>query len=208
VPVIVFILVALLVTLIENIFPPAPSDVIFVAISILVGVRTDNELTLFAFFLLMFVILAAGVGGTLGFWIMYLLGNKFGHSIIEQNRMKFISTESVLKVERMFQKWGFKLVAINRFMSGTRAVISFVAGMSHLNKSRTLTLAGVSSIVYYALLGIAGFSAGNEWQKLAEYIVVYQTVVFWIVIGVVVLAGGFALVKWILSVRKKKGSEV
>jgi membrane protein DedA with SNARE-associated domain len=55
-----------------------------------------------------------------------------------------------------------KLVVINRFMSGTRAVISFFAGMSALDKRKTLIYASISSFTFYGLLASAGYFFGKD----------------------------------------------
>jgi len=94
-PLLLLTLVAFCATLIENLFPPAPSDVIFVAIAIIVG-RTEQSIIP--------IILAGTFGATTGFFIMYQLGKKFEKKIIETNRIKFISKQSIQKVEHLFQK--------------------------------------------------------------------------------------------------------
>jgi membrane protein DedA with SNARE-associated domain len=190
-PYILLLLIAFLLTLIENIFPPAPSDVCFVAITVLIGA---NGLYIVP------AIISAGVGATVGFWIMYLLGAKFDKKIIETNKIKFISRESIEKAETMFQKWGIKIVAINRFMSGTRAVISFFAGISTLPKAKTLLYAGISSLVYYGLLAFAGYYFGKDWQRLLMFLKIYEKIALFIVITIIVIA----LVIWFVKKNKRK----
>jgi len=55
-----------------------------------------------------------------------------------------------------------KLVVINRFMSGTRAVISFFAGMSALDKQKVTIYAATSSFLFYGLLAAAGYYFGKD----------------------------------------------
>lgn len=159
------ILISCVITLIENIFPPAPSDMMIVAISIIVGVNGQSIIP---------VILACTVGSTIGFLIMYKLGAKFENSIVERERFKFIKKESLHKVEQKFKKWGFKLVVANRFMSGTRAVISFFAGMSQLDLKKTTIYSAISSFLWYAILSISGDYFGKDWKKLLYYIKQYD----------------------------------
>ncbi|MDR0926964.1 MAG: DedA family protein [Ignavibacteria bacterium] len=179
--------------MLENVFPPAPSDMIVVAIAIIIGVNGYPIIP---------VIIACTIGSTLGFWIMFALGKKFEHSIIDSNKIKFLSRSAIEKVEVMFRKWGFKLVAINRFMSGTRAVISFFAGMSDLPLQKTMSLAAVSSFLWYAILSVAGNYFGKDWRELVTYLQIYEQIVILVVIAIAIVALGI----WLLRrfVFKKK----
>ena len=178
-PYIYIILIAFTLTFIENLFPPAPSDVCFIVLTGLVGFNEG---------LVIPVILSAAVGGTIGFWIMYTLGSKFEKKVIENNKIKFISRTSIEKAEKKFQKWGIKIVAINRFMSGTRAVISFFAGMSDLPKTKTLIYAGISSLLYYGLLALVGYYFGKDYQRILDFLHTYEKITIAIVMVVIVIA--------------------
>ena len=185
---ILLLLMAFLFTLIENVFPPFPSDVCFVVITVLIGSNGDGEIVVL-------VIMAGAIGATIGFWLMYLLGSKFETKIIEGNKIKFISRQSIEKVETMFKKWGMKLVAINRFISGTRAVISFFAGMSALPKIKTILYAGASSLVYYSLLAYTGYYFGKDWNRLLDFLKLYERATISIAIGLTVIAIMIWLIK-------------
>ena len=62
------------VALIENLFPPSPSDAVVVAAGSLVGLGRVGPAEL---------ILAAALGGTVGFMVMYKIGHWFGDRILE-----------------------------------------------------------------------------------------------------------------------------
>ena len=185
------ILIALVVTLVENVFPPSPSDVILVAIAIIVGMTEQPIIP---------IVVSSTVGSTLGFWIMFSFGRKFDKKIIETNRIKFLSQSSIEKVENLFKKWGFKLVVVNRFMSGTRAIVSFFAGMTGLPLTKTIVLAGISSFLWYGILSMAGYYFGNDWKTLVEYLRIYDKVAVLLVIFIAV----FATIFWFVSQRRKK----
>jgi membrane protein DedA with SNARE-associated domain len=185
-PYVLLILIAFSLTLIENIFPPTPSDICFVVITVLIGANGQ---------LIFPAVIAAGVGGTTGFWIVYLLGAKFEKKIIEGGKFKFISRKSIEKTEQAFQKWGMKIVAINRFMSGTRAIISFFAGMSALPRTKALLYAGISSLAYYGLLAFAGYYFGKDWQRLLEFLHLYEKAAFLIAVSIIIVALSIWLVR-------------
>jgi membrane protein DedA with SNARE-associated domain len=156
------------VAFIENIFPPAPSDILVVFGGALAGMEQGN---------FVFAFLAGAFGGTLGFMVMYTLGKWFGHSILEKGKIKFVKLDDLHKFERWFQKWGFWLIVGNRFLSGTRAVVSFFAGVSELDFKRTTVLSLISSILWYAILVYAGYSLGQHWEQVGSLLKTYSIAV-------------------------------
>ena len=101
---------------IENVFPPSPSDIILVSAGSLVGLgRVDFALLL----------VLSTIGSTAGFLTMYKVGDWFGLRILEAGKFKYIPIEKVHKVETWFKTYGYWIVIANRFLAGTRAVVSF-----------------------------------------------------------------------------------
>jgi membrane protein DedA with SNARE-associated domain len=162
---------------IENIFPPFPSDVIVVAAGALIGLGTiDFALALFL----------ATAGSTLGFMTMYSVGHWFGHAIVETGRLKFLPREGIHKAENWFRKYGYGLIVVNRFLAGTRAVVSFFAGFSSLKFGLTVFLSCVSALAWNSLLLSGGRALGKNWRTIVPYIETYSTVIT-IFIGLIVL---------------------
>ena len=65
----------------------------------------------------------------------------------------------------------------NRFLSGTRAVISFFVGLSSLPIAITLPLCAASALLWNSLLVFAGFQLGRDWRSLAYYLNIYGAVI-------------------------------
>lgn len=164
---------------IENIFPPFPSDVVVVFAGSLVGVGTIDFAT---------ALLLSTVGSTLGFITMYKIGHWFGDRILEAGKIKFIPRESVLKVESWFQKYGYWIIIANRFLSGTRAVVSFFAGMSELSLLKTTILSFLSAMLWNFLLLLAGQKLGQNWREIGFYLETYSKTVTAILIVSALLA--------------------
>jgi len=181
------------IAFIENVFPPSPSDLIVVFGGSLVGIGRVG---------FMEVLLAATMGSTLGFMTMYKVGEWFGASILEQGRVKFIPVEGVRKVEDWFRRYGYWIIVINRFLAGTRAVVSFFAGMAHLNLARTSLLSFVSALIWNVLLISAGYYLGQNWERIGFYLSTYsQIVTGFVVVTVLVL---FA--RYLYNKGKRKGT--
>lgn len=152
---------------IENVFPPFPSDVVVVGAGSLVGLgRADFFLTLGV----------ATVASTLGFVTMYHIGDWFGDRVLETGRIKFIRIGQVHRVERWFQRYGYSLIVANRFLAGTRAVVSFFAGMSELPLGLTVLLSAVSALAWNSILLAAGRELGENWREIFHYLDVYSTI--------------------------------
>lgn len=170
---------AFLSTLAENLFPPVPGDSILVFMGTLIGIQSHSFLQILALSIF---------GSTLGFVVMYILGKKFEIYFIENNKFKFISRDSIKKVELWFEKYGYWLIVANRFLSGTRAVISFFAGMSRLDFKKTILLSAISSTLWNLILLYFGYSFGENWQVIDNYISIYGKIIFPIVILIILIA--------------------
>lgn len=182
---------AFLVTMIENIFPPSPSDSVLVFTGTLIPLGTVGFIPL---------LLVATLGSVVGFIIMFVLGYNFGHRVVESNRIKFINQKSLEKPEEWFRKWGYYLIVANRFLSGTRAVISFFAGMSELSLSKTIILSAVSALIWNAILIYLGYIFADNYQLILGYIEQYGKIIF-IIISVLLVA--FLIKKFWWDKRKK-----
>jgi membrane protein DedA with SNARE-associated domain len=149
----------------ENIFPPSPSDLVIVFGGSLIGLgRIDFVPALFW----------STLGSTLGFMTMYGVGDWFGLAIVEKHKVKFLPVESIHKVEAWFRRYGYWLIVANRFLSGTRAVISFFAGMSELRFVTTSILCFVSALVWNGILLYAGMLLGKNWKLIGDYLAAYS----------------------------------
>ncbi len=158
------LIIAFAVTYIENIFPPSPSDAALVFMGALVGTGTVGFLPLLLF---------ATIGSTLGFITMFVLGVRFEMKFVETDKLKFISKNALSKVDELFKKWGYWLIVANRFLSGTRAVIAFFAGMSLLSFRKSTVLSFFSALLWNFILIYLGFIFGDNWKKVDEYMTLY-----------------------------------
>jgi membrane protein DedA with SNARE-associated domain len=172
---------------VENLFPPSPSDIVIVFAGTWIAIGRIN---------IFGAILFTTMGSTLGFVSMYMIGRWFGSHILKTGKLKFIPVSSVQKVELWFRKWGAWVIVANRFLSGTRAVVSFFAGMSGLQLSTTVPLCATSALVWNGLLLYAGCLLGQHWQVIGHYLAMYSKI-----ITTVIVAG---LVVWVIVLMIKK----
>jgi membrane protein DedA with SNARE-associated domain len=166
---------------VENVFPPSPSDVVIVVGGSLIGTGSINFLFALAF---------STLGSILGFILMFYIGSTVDKKIIHSGKIKFIPIESLNKVETWFRKYGYFVVVANRFMPGTRAVISFFAGMSNLDPKKTVILCFVSALLWNTIMLYLGFVFGDNVQTVDEYLTTYSNIV---IVGTAVIILFFVL---------------
>ena len=161
---------------VENLFPPSPSDVVIIFGGSLVGL---GKLNFFA------AIFSATVGSTAGFVVMYYVGFFLGRELIDSGRLRILPLERIKQAEKWFIRYGYGLVIANRFLSGTRAVISFFVGVSEMPISITLPLCALSALLWNSTLLVGGLFLGQNWKHLEGFLEIYGTAVLILVVAAV-----------------------
>lgn len=176
---------------VENIFPPSPSDFVVLIGSTLVAKSAIGFIP---------ILLLTSVGSAIGFIVMYFVGEFLGNKLLRSGRMKFITQESLEKADRFFHKHGYNLILINRFLPGTRAVVSFFSGVHNLKPGRTFVYAAISSFFWNALLIFLGIQLGKNLDLVDYYLSKYSEVVF-LLTGLVIAV---LVVRYFLNRRKSR----
>lgn len=174
----------------ENVAPPIPGDMAIVFGGYLVGVGQLNFLI---------VVVLATIGGVVGFMTMYAVGYWAGEAVLDPNRWRWIPKKQVQRARVWLDRYGYWLVAANRFLSGLRSVISLTVGIAHTNPWKTAFYATLSAAVWTCLIAYAGYAVGDNWPVIAGYLRDYGR----IVLGLLLAAAGVQAVRWYL---KRKGS--
>ena len=172
------------ISYIENVFPPSPSDVIVVFGGYLIGLGSIDFIP---------ALLLTTLGSTTGFMTMYKIGAWFGETIIEQKKLSFLPIGSIHRVEEWFRKYGYGIIIANRFLSGTRAVVSFFAGLAKLHLFRTTVLCAASALVWNCLMLYSGSLLGKNWKLIAFYLTTYGQIVTGILLLVLAVWGARVL---------------
>ncbi|MFO8233128.1 MAG: DedA family protein [Longimonas sp.] len=152
----------------ENVMPPIPGDMIVVLGGYLAG---RGHLHFGA------VVVLATIGGALGFMTMYALGRVFGARILEPGRYRWIPHSGVERAQRWLHRYGYGVVAANRFLSGARSVISLAVGAAGMSAWKTLFFATLSALVWTSLISYAGYALGDNWPVVASYLDTYGRIV-------------------------------
>ena len=178
-----------LISYIENIFPPSPSDVALVFAGTLIGIGVIGFAPALA---------AATLGSTLGFMTAYVLGRYFEQHFVSGRYHRYLPVNAIHQVERLFNRFGYGVIVANRFLAGTRAIVSFFAGMSRMNLPATTLLSAVSAAVWNSILLYLGMIFANNWRVAAEYLALYSKV------ATVVFAAAVVIFLWIYFRRRRR----
>lgn len=175
----------------ENLVPPIWGDTIIVLCGSLVGLGVLDFVPALAL---------ATVGGALGFMTVFWIGGRLGSAIHDPSRLRWIPRAPLAQAERWLERWGYGVVALNRFLAGARSVVGLLAGASGLRTAPTAVAATLSAAAWSALLVWGGSVVGGEWERVLEWLQVYGRAVTAVLVaaGLVVLAA-----RW----RRTRGAE-
>lgn len=174
---------------IENVFPPSPSDVVVIIGASLIASTTMGYIP---------ILVITSFGSALGFILMYYVGKLFGDKVLKSGKLKFLSEEDISKTDIWFTKYGYKLILANRFLPGTRSVISFFAGIYELDLIKTFVLSTISAFVWNAIIIYLGMTVGNNVDVIDYYLSTYSTIILSVTFVIVM----FFTIKFFLQRRK------
>ena len=172
-----------LLILIENIFPPIPSEVILTFGGFM---TTQSEMSVLG------VILVATIGSVLGAIVLYLIGRLINKDVIERwldgkvGKILRFKREDVEKANSWFEKKGKWTVLFCRCIPIVRSLISIPAGMTKMAFLPFILLTTIGSAVWNTVLVILGNVAGNSWEKVSHIIDKFSDVILVVLVIVVV----------------------
>ena len=171
-------------SLAENLFPPLPGDSVLVLGAVLVGRGKLAFGPTYA---------STTAGSVLGFMLCYTAGFYWGIGLFRRRAGAFSET-NLRRVRAWFDRYGYGVLVVNRFLAGFRAVVAFAAGIARMDARSVFLFALVSCLAWNGILIAAGIQVGEHWSNVVQN---YQHIVF----GLLCLA---VLAWWYRSFRKKK----
>ncbi|MEQ9308061.1 MAG: DedA family protein [Balneolaceae bacterium] len=181
VPPIGIYLIFTIIAYLENVLPPVPGDVLLAFSGYLAA---DGLLSLPLIWML--TVLASVIGFMNMYWIGAKLGGHIDAKKDDHILLQFINYRHFRKGKIWMYKYGQWVIFGNRFLAGTRSVISLTAGMSRLKISLTMLNSFISSALWNATLLIMGWLIRDNWLIIGEYLSAYGKVIL-IGIGVLIL---------------------
>lgn len=165
-----------LVAFLENVVPPIPGDVPVAFIGYLINFSSVS---------FWWAVFFSSSGSVAGFMLVYLLSRSLGLKLFTEGETKarhwlsrtahrFFPPSDMEVLRRKFAAHGYLSILVNRFLFGSRAVISVMAGLMHLRVIPVFITAAVSATVWNIFLLYGGFLLGSRWQDIGRYIVIYS----------------------------------
>jgi membrane protein DedA with SNARE-associated domain len=166
-----------LIILIENLFPPIPSE----AILPLAGFgASKGELSL---------VLAIGwatIGSVVGAIMLYWAGAWLGRERARDwaKKIPLMKVKDIDKTEKWFIKHESKAVFWGRMLPIFRSLISIPAGIEKMPMSKFIPYTAAGSLIWNSVLILAGYGLGEKFNKVETYAGVLQNAVI-----ILILAG-------------------
>ena len=196
--------VALLVV-IENVFPPIPSEIVlpfagFVAQQSASAVNAtadaaQSDTTVIG------MMIAATVGSVVGALILYFVSAAIGperlRGFVERFGKWFgVKSSDLVRAEEWFDRRSVVAVLVGRCVPLIRSIVSIPAGFRRMKLTSFVVLTAIGSAVWNIALIGAGAVLGDQWERVGEYVGVFQ----WLVIAAVLVL----LVRFVVSRLKKR----
>ena len=177
-----------LLILIENVFPPIPSELILTFGGFM---TTNSNITVIG------VIIAATIGSLLGAIILYYIGKILNKErlikIVTSKYGKWlrIKPKDIEAADKWFDEKGNKTVFFCRFIPVVRSLISIPAGMSEMPMLKFILYTFLGSTIWNTALVCVGAFAGDKKDYILNIlnnashvilillVIIFIAVVFW-----------------------------
>ena len=134
--------------------PFLPGDSLLFAAGMLAA-NSDGVLS--PYLIILVCIVAAFLGNT----VNYKIGNFFGPKIFEQEKIRFIKKEYLIKTHDFYEKHGTKAIVIGRFLPFIRTFVPFVAGVGSMDWKKFSLYNLIGAILWATPFTLAGFFLGK-----------------------------------------------
>jgi len=187
--------------LLENVFPPIPSELILTFSGFLTTV-SDLNIWLTSLF--------ATAGSMLGAILLYLLGRLLPqHKIMlfvrRHGRTFHLQEKDLVRSADWLKRKGSLSVFFCRFIPVVRSLISIPAGAARMQFVRFILFSLVGTALWNTVLIFLGAIAGDNWRVIAEYFQTYA-----LAIGIASAASILVIVVYLFirNERRKRGGRI
>lgn len=160
-----------LLILIENIFPPIPSELI-----LLFG----GFMTTYTKLNIIVMIISATLGSLIGALLLYKIGTIFDKEKLKilisgkLGRVLNLKNSDIDNANKWFSNEGQKTVFFCRFIPLIRSIISIPAGMNKMKISKFITYTLLGSVIWNLVLIMLGHIVGRNWKAILKIFKLYS----------------------------------
>ena len=168
----------LFLMLLENVFPPIPSELIMPLAGF---ISTQGQLSFLG------LVIAGTLGSVIGAIVLYYAGRWIGGDRLRRwsdrhGRWVGLSSRDLDKSDDWFKRHGAKTVLFGRVVPGVRSLISIPAGVSSMDLRVFLLYTTLGSAIWTTVLAYAGRLLGRNYEQVEHVIGPISTAV---VVGII-----------------------
>ena len=155
-----------LLTLLENVFPPIPSELV-IPLAGFVAAGGDLRLSM--------VILAGTAGSLLGALAWYEIGRRIGERrlrawVDRHGKWLTLGAANVDGAQEWFRRHGPLAVLLGRLIPGVRTFVSLPAGFARMHRAPFLLYSAIGTAVWTAGLAWAGVVLKANFAAVGDYV--------------------------------------
>lgn len=159
--------------LLENVFPPIPSELIMPLAGYL---AESGSMSLLG------VIIAGSIGSLAGATLWYLVARRFAKGqfrrfVVRHGVWLGMDEGSLDHAQEWFDRHGTKAVFLGRMVPGVRTLISVPAGLSNMPLLPFLTWSAAGTAIWTILLAYAGKWLGAQFHQIDQWVGPVSTVI-------------------------------
>jgi membrane protein DedA with SNARE-associated domain len=167
-----------LLMLLENVFPPIPSELIMPFAGYLAATGAMSPVGVIAF-----GTLGSLLGAMLWYWIGKACGRERFLFLIDRYGVWLtLSREETERAFAWFARWGDWAVFFGRLVPGVRTLISVPAGLADMPLGRFIGITAAGSLIWVSALTFAGYVLEANYTRVEHWI---GPVTKWILIAVI-----------------------
>ncbi|MBC1741526.1 DedA family protein [Listeria welshimeri] len=176
-----------LLIMVENLFPPIPSEIILTFGGFMTTVSSLN---------VVMVIIVATLGSVVGAILLYKVASYFGKErltkiVLKYGRILRLKESDIERAESFFLKYGSWAVFLFRMIPLIRSLISIPAGMTKMKISRFLVLTTAGSLLWNTVLIGLGALLGESWNEIVVFMDSFSTIIYSIIAGLLIVGLAF-----------------
>jgi membrane protein DedA with SNARE-associated domain len=186
-------LVLMLLSAVENVFPPVPADT---AVALGAFLARRGEVSVVPLAILCWL---ANIGSAAA---TYLLARRHGAAFFREGfGRKLIGPGVLASLEEAYHRWGTAAIFFTRFLPGLRAAVTPFAGVVGLGPVRALVPAALASAIWYAFLAYAGYALAANWAAVKSVVGEANRI-----LGLLAVVATLAIAAWLWRRSRRAGS--
>src|SRR5262245_52094187 len=170
--------VLMLLSAVENVFPPVPADV---AVTFGAFLAQRGEVSALPLGMLCWLANTASSAG------MYFLARRHAEVFRSGWGRRLLTPGSLVAFERAYARHGALGIFLSRFLPGFRAAVTPMAGLFGVAPLRALVPAGLASAFWYAFLIVIGSALGLSWEGIKAFLAQANRALALLAVGAAVL---------------------